>query len=213
MVAIRMRHHRHVPTPLVLALALVAACDTIATKEAPPATASVAPAPAKDAKPAAKPAPAPEPTPVDWAKQAVKPTSVEVDGQKFQVSVPDGLKLEIKKGDGTFPGYANWTSNASFDDPSFTVQAVEFPPRDLDDAARKLETGKYKTTVKEAVDGGFLVAVMEDSKEYLHVELVKKGKTDKWYRFSIMQRTSKPMTNLDATQAWMLATVKTFVIE
>ena len=192
MVAIRMT--RQAPSSAltsVLVLALVSACDTAATKESSPAS----------------------PVPIDWSKQAVKPTSVEVDGQKFQVSLPDGLELEIKKGDGTFPGYANWTSSASHDDPSFLVQSNEFPPRDLDDAVRKLESGKYKATVKDAVDGGFLVAVVDDPKELLKVELVKKGKSGKWYGFSILQRARKPIANLDATQAWMLATVKTFVIE
>jgi len=206
------------PRLLVSALALVAfgaiACDsTDAAKES---------APTADTKTKAKVEPKGEPKAdapkleevpePKWSTVAIEPTSVEVDGQKLTVSVPKDLKLEVKPGDGTFPGYANWTWPHSFDGPSFTVREVSMV-RDLAAAVRSIEGGKYKATHQEELDGGFLVAATEDTKKYIHVEYTKKGPADKWYQYSVMQRTSEPIADIEALQAWMIAAAKTLAFE
>lgn len=196
------------PRLLVLATTLLA-CDS-----------TPAPTPAADAKPAAKddakakadkPKAEKIPEP-QWATLAIEPTTVEVDGQKLEVSVPKDFKLEVKPAKGSFPGYANWTWPHSFDGPSFTVREV-LPPRDLAAAVRGIEGGKYKATHQEEIDGGFLVAAIEDTKKYVHVEHTKKGPGDKWYQYSVMQRTREPMPDIEARQAWMLAAAKTLAFE
>jgi hypothetical protein len=164
-----------------------------------------------DAKKADKPKVEDVPEP-QWSTVAIAPTTVEVDGQKFKLSIPADLKLEIKAAKGSFPGFANWTWPHSFDGPSFTVREVS-APRDLAAAVRGVESGKYKATHQEEIDGGFLVAAIEDTKKYIHVEHTKKGPADKWYQYSVMQRTKEPIADIDARQAWMLAAAKTLAFE
>jgi hypothetical protein len=208
---------RRTPSTMILRSVLVLsflalACDS---SDATPSTAKSEAKPV-DARPAdAKQAETPKveevPEP-EWSSLAIEPTSVEVDGVKFKVSVPKDLKLEIKPAKGSFPGYANWTWPHSFDGPSFTVREVS-APRDLAAAVRGVESGKYKATHQEEIDGGFLVAAIEDTKKYIHVEHTKKGPGDKWYQYSVMQRTKEPIADIDARQAWMLAAAKTLAFE
>ncbi len=94
----------------------------------------------------------------------------------------------------------------------FTVREV-LPPRDLAAAVRSIEGGKYKSTHQEAIDGGFLVAAIEDTKKYVHIEHTKKGPADKWYQYSVMQRTREPMADIEARQSWMIAAAKTLAFE
>lgn len=205
------------PRLLATALSLGAfgatGCDSSAAKDAAPAadTKTEAKTEAKtDAKPKAEaPKEVPEPK---WSTVAIEPTSVEVDGQKLKVSIPKDLKLELKPTDGTFPGYANWTWPHSFDGPSFTVREV-LPVRDLAAAVRSVEAGKYQATHQEELDGGFLVAAVEDTKKYIHVVHTRKGPGDEWYQYSVMQRASKPLEDIEALQAWMIAAVKTLAFE
>jgi hypothetical protein len=194
----------------VLALLGAIACDsTDAAKESAPAADAKAKPDAKPKADAPKVEEVPEPK---WSTVAIEPTSVEVDGQKLKLSVPKDLKLEVKPADGSFPGYANWTWPHSFDGPSFTVREVPMV-RDLAAAVRGIEGGKYKATHQEEIDGGFLVAAIEDSKKYIHVEHTKKGPGDKWYQYSVMQRTREPIADIEALQVWMIAAAKTLAFE
>lgn len=191
-------------------LALVAlttfACDS-STPASTPAADTKPEAKAKAAKPKVEEVPEPQ-----WSTLAIEPTSVEVDGQKLKLSVPKDFKLELKPAKDSFPGYANWTWPHSFDGPSLTVREV-LPPSDLAAAVRSIEGGKYKATHQEELDGGFLVAAIEDTKKYVHVEHTKKGPADKWYQYSLMQRTSEPMADIEARQAWMITAAKTLAFE
>lgn len=199
----------------VLSLVVIGATGCDSAKEPTPAADGKAKTDTKiDTKTEAKPkAEAPKEIPEPkWSTVAIEPTSVEVDGQKLKVSIPKDLKLELKPTDGTFPGYANWTWPHSFDGPSFTVREVPML-RDLAAAVSSVESGKYKATHQEEIDGGFLVAATEDTKKYIHVVHTKKGPADKWYQYSVMQRTSKPIEDIEALQAWMIAAVKTLAFE
>lgn len=198
---------------LLLLCTLALACDakdSAATDNKAETKSADAKPDAKDAKDAKKPdVKAPEEVPEPkWSTVAIEPTTVDVDGVKFALSVPKDLKLEVKPAKGSFPGYANWTWPHSFEGPSFTVREVS-APRDLAAAVRSVESGKYKATVQEEIDGGFLVAAIEDTKQYIHVVHTKKGPADKWYQYSIMQRTKAPIADIDALQTWMVAAVKT----
>lgn len=205
------------PRLLATVLSLVAfgaiGCDSKdAAKEPAPAADAKAKTDTKtEAKPKAEaPKEVPEPK---WSTVAIEPTSVEVDGQKVKVSVPKDLKLELKPAKDSFPGYANWTWPHSFDGPSFTVREVSMP-RDLAAAVNSVEVGnKYKATHQEEIDGGFLVAAIEDTKKYIHVVHTKKGPADKWYQYSVMQRTREPIADIEALQVWMIAAVKTLAFE
>lgn len=192
---------------LLLLSAFSLACDS---KDAAPSTAKSDAKPA-DEKKADKPKVEDVPEP-QWSTVAIEPTTVEVDGQKFKLSLPKDMKLELKAAKGSFPGYANWRWPHSFDGPSFTVREVS-APRDLAAAVRSVEIGKYKATHQEAFDGGFLVAAIEETKTYIHVDHTKKGPADKWFQYSVMQRTKEPIADIDARQAWMIAAARTLAFE
>jgi len=146
----------------------------------------------------------------NWSDRAVEPVAAEVDGLGFTVSLPKGLKQEIKEAKDPFPGYVNWTWPGSFDMPSFTAQLVTFPPSDLADAKRKLESfNKYKTTFEETLDDGYLVAVQEDGDQYLNVQ-VWRTVGDKTVRFSVMQRNSEAIPGVDSQREWMLKVCRSF---
>lgn len=171
------------------------------------------------AKPAAAPATkTPEPpAKVDpnWSKRVIKPVKATVDGLGFEVSLPEGLKQEIKPAKDPFPGFVNWTWPGSFDMPSFTAQLVTFAPRSLEDAKRSLESNKrYAASFSEELPNGYLVAVREKGNKYINTQVWKKYGPggQRVVRFSIMQRMSNPIPELETQQEWMLEVLRSFKV-
>ncbi len=157
----------------------------------------------------------------DWSKRQIAPVSAVVDGVAFTVSLPDKLKQEIKKSDGTYPGYVTWTDAVNpLDAPVFTVQLDTFPPSTLEQAARSLMGMKKDrtVTVKEKLTDGFLVAAEEPSKKFLHVQVWRfypkgaKGAKQKVVHFSIVHRTSAAMPHIEPLRAWFIKVARSFEV-
>lgn len=154
---------------------------------------------------------------VAWQNAALTKVSDAVDGVAFSVELPERLSREEKKNDGTFPGYVTWNGPNAFLDPSFTAQEVTFPPADLAAAENSMKRGGEPRDVvrsEELEGGGYLVSVIETSRKYISVQVWKtSAATKKVFRFSIGQRSSNPIAELDALRQWMEKVVTTFSVE
>ncbi|PRQ07867.1 hypothetical protein [Enhygromyxa salina] len=207
---------------LALAVASVAACDS-------------QPKPANDndkaaaAKPEAAP-PAedkasgddldPSKPSSDWPTVALTKVEDEVDGIAFSIELPPAellLPREVKKSDGTFPGYVTWNGRNPLMDPSFTVQIDSFPPADLEALARKIKTHPQPAEItrqEQLEDGGMLLSFIETSKQFVSVRVWRtSATTQKVVRVTLQVRDVGPIPNLDALRPWMEQVASSFTVE
>ena len=136
-----------------------------------------------------------------------------VDGIPFSVELPEHrlYKKEIKKNDGTFPGYVTW--NMGFrDGPGFTVQPVDFPAsvESLKDGL--LGSGQTVTLAEALPDGGLLQVVDEDTKKYYQVTMYRKTAAGKGVRFSVSDRRRDPIPGYDSEKAWAITVAKSLTL-
>jgi len=141
-------------------------------------------------------------------------TQETVDGIAFTVELPEHrlYKKEIKKGDGTFPGYVTWQLGFR-DGPGFTVQPVDFPASAelLKDGL--LGRGQTVTLAEALPDGGLLQVVDEDTKKYFQITVYRKNAAGKSARFSVSERRRDPIPGYDAEKAWALTVAKSFTLK
>jgi hypothetical protein len=157
-------------------------------------------------RPSGRKGPGPGKTAADWSNKPLKPVADKVDGVGFTVDLPDGLKREEKKSDGTFPGYVTWNAKGNpFIAPGFTVQIDAMPPPNLESAARSGMALNPKLVVsrKEPIPTGFLVTHHEKSKKFISVKAWRKTSSGKFLRISVTQRNSNPIPNFEAQRGWM----------
>ncbi len=151
---------------------------------------------------------------VDWPTQPLSESiSESVDGIPFTVSLPASLKKEVKKTDGTLPGYVHWLGPSPFMDPSFTVQPSTFPPKNLEAAIESAGIPAEPTKVVASgplEGGGFYVSIVADSNQFLEVEGWQPTADKGVVSFSTSVRHSDGIANTDALRLWMESVVKTF---
>ena len=156
--------------------------------------------------------------PIEWPKEKRALVKDTVDGIAFTVEIPGHrLNREERKGDATLPGYVTWSSKGNpFEAPGFTVQPVpeELYPSSLESLKEGgLLMPEQKVTLAEALPGGgYLVVVVETSKQYLHVKAYRKNAAGKALRFSITERRSSGIPSFDAEKAWAIAVAKTLTM-
>lgn len=143
----------------------------------------------------------------DWSDLALHPVTDTVDGLGFSVQIPKGLKREVKKGSGGFPGYVTW-SEKGMCGPGFTVQEAAFPPSSLESISTIMPNKKILK--KKVVPGGFLVVTGEKGDRYLEVKIYRKNKAGKTLGFSMTQRSDKLPAVLKKQQAWLEKVALTF---
>jgi len=150
---------------------------------------------------------------IDW--QGMKRVVIKetVDDIPFSVEIPEHrlLKKEIKKNDGTFPGYVTWSLGFR-DGPGFTVQPADFPasPESLKD--RMHGRGQTVTLAETLPDGGIISVVDEDTKKYYLIEVYRKNAAGKSVRFSVSERRRDPIPGYDAEKAWAITVAKSFIL-
>lgn len=194
---------------LAVALALVVCAGPAGAgckKEPSPSNKAASEKPAGKAAGVAKKPPGPAETPADWSGKPLAPVNDQVDGAAFAVHLPDGLKREEKKSDGTFPGYVTWNAKGNpFIAPGFTVQLDAMPPASLASAASQSTILNPKLVVsrKEAIPGGFLVTVHEPEKRFIKVTAWRKTGAGKHLRITVTQRNSNAIPNFAAQRGWM----------
>lgn len=148
--------------------------------------------------------------------QALKRVVVQetVDDIPFSVEIPEHrlYKKEIKKNDGTFPGYVTW--NMGFrDGPGFTVQPVDVYPASAESLQDGLHgRGQTVTLVEALPNGGWLQVVDEDTKQYFQITVYRKNAAGKGVRFSVSERRSAPIPGYDAEKAWAITVAKSFIL-
>ncbi|PKN47765.1 MAG: hypothetical protein CVU59_01630 [Deltaproteobacteria bacterium HGW-Deltaproteobacteria-17] len=150
-------------------------------------------------------------TVIDW--QAIPRSVIKetVDGIPFIIEIPEHrlLKKEIKKNDGTFPGYVTWSLGFR-DGPGFTVQPADYPASEETLKESLLGQGQSVTRVEALPDGGWLQVVDEDSKKYYLITIYRKTAAGQGVRFSVSERRRNPIPGYDAEKAWAITVAKSF---
>ncbi|PKN24142.1 MAG: hypothetical protein CVU65_12615 [Deltaproteobacteria bacterium HGW-Deltaproteobacteria-22] len=148
---------------------------------------------------------------IDW--QSIKRSVIKetVDGIPFIIEIPEHrlLKKEIKKNDGTFPGYVTWSLGFR-DGPGFTVQPADYPASEETLKESLLGQGQSVTLVEALPDGGWLQVVDEDSKKYYLITVYRKNAAGQSVRFSVSERRRNPIPGYDAEKAWAITVAKSF---
>jgi hypothetical protein len=141
-------------------------------------------------------------------------TQETVDGIAFTVELPEHrlYKKEIKKSDGTFPGYVTWQLGFR-DGPGFTVQPVDFPASAESLKDGLLGPGQTVTLAEALPDGGLLQVVDEDTKKYFQVTVYRKNAAGQGARFSVSERRRDPIPGYDAEKAWAITVAKSFTLK
>jgi len=151
---------------------------------------------------------------IDW--QGLKRVVIQetVDGLACSVEIPEHrlLKKEVKKHDGTWPGYVTWSLGFR-DGPGFTVQPVDVYPASAESLQDGLHgPGQTVTLVEALPDGGWLQVVDEDTKKYYQITVYRKNAAGKGARFSVSERRRDPIPGYDAEKAWAVTVAKSFLL-
>lgn len=91
----------------------------------------------------------------DWSKVALQPFAGEVDGIKFTVQVPEGMKLTEQE-----KIRVAWepAEGDQFKGPRLRISRAFIPPKTVEEAVQDVMPDDTDVIVKqEAIDGGFLV--------------------------------------------------------
>lgn len=137
----------------------------------------------------------------DWSKVALQPYEGEVDGIKFAIQVPEGMKLaeqekirvewEIEQGD-------------EFKAPHLRVSKAFIPPKTVEEAVRDVMPDDTDVIVKqEAIDGGFLVVWHTKKKGLVRAATYQSGGEDRVLDCYASLANDDGIPNFEGTMAWL----------
>jgi hypothetical protein len=147
---------------------------------------------------------------IDWQGLKRRVIRDSVDGIAFSVEIPEHrlLKKEVRRHDGTFPGYVTWSLGFR-DGPGFTVQPEDYPASD--DILKNCLLGRDQsvTLVETLPDDGWIQVVEEDTKKYYRITVYRKTPAGQGVRYAVSERRRDPIPGYDAQKAWAITVAKT----